>query len=149
MAIDNLHTVKGTVFSKDVKTGASKKQGEPDWEMCIMKIEADVLIKGKTLHTVCEYLFDWGVSFNEFSVADPIVADFFIINKKIKKKDGTGSWEKEEKRIVYAKFGDLNSSWDNNKGKITVTAMSDVKDLGMPPTPDTGGDNEGLDDLPF
>ena len=82
--VENLHTIKGTVFSKEVKSGASKESGKPDWEMCIVKIEADVLIKGKTISTVCEYLFDWNVSFNEFSIGDPIVADFYIINKKIK-----------------------------------------------------------------
>lgn len=158
--VENLHTIKGTVFSKEVKSGASKKSGEPDWEMCIVKIEADVLIKGKTISTVCEYLFDWNVSFSEFSIGDPIVADFYIINKKIKKKDGSGIWEKEEKRIVFAKFGDKNSSYDNHKGKIKVDAMSNIDTIADPPKhveerekvfvpPSPADDDDDNDPLPF
>ena len=60
---DNIHTVKGTIFSKDIKSGTSKKSGEPDWRMCIAKIEADVHVNGKTIKTICEYIFDWNVSF--------------------------------------------------------------------------------------
>jgi hypothetical protein len=140
--IDNLHTVKGVVYSKDVKSGKSKKPNEPDWQMCIMKVEADVLINGKNINTVCEYIFDWNVSFDGYEISDSIEADFYIINKKIKKKDGTGFWEKEEKRIVYIKFADIQ-----NNNRVIPKKEADFN----PPTPrDAEKSNDNDDDkLPF
>ena len=78
-------------------------------------------------------MFDWNVSFDEYSVGDHIAADFFIKNKEIQKKDGTGVWNKEEKRIVFAKFADRDSSYDNHKGKIKVEAMSNIDTIAEPP----------------
>ena len=155
MQNENIHTVKGTLFSKDIKSGTNAK-GE--WRMCIVKIEADVVINGKTIKTICEYMFDWNVSFDEYSVGDHIAADFFIKNKEIQKKDGTGVWNKEEKRIVYAKFADRDSSYDNHKGKIRVDSMSDADTIGDPPAKKeevftgasfTAPDDDELSDLPF
>jgi hypothetical protein len=155
--INNIHTVTGTLFSKDMKSGTNAK-GE--WRMCIVKIEADVIINGKTIKTICEYMFDWNVSFDEYSVGDHISADFFIKNKEIQKKDGTGVWNKEEKRIVFAKFADRDSTYDNHKGKIKVDAMSNIDTIDKPPVVEqrekvfvapspNDDDPDNLSDLPF
>lgn len=157
MQNENIHTVKGTLFSKDIKSGTNAK-GE--WRMCIVKIEADVVINGKTIKTICEYMFDWNVSFDEYSVGDHIAADFFIKNKEIQKKDGTGVWNKEEKRIVFAKFADRDSSYDNHKGKIKVDSMSNADTIAEPPkqreerekvfvAPSPNDEDDDNDPLPF
>ena len=157
MQNENIHTVKGTLFSKNIKSGTNAK-GE--WRMCIVKIEAAVVVNGKTIKTICEYMFDWNVSFDEYSVGDHIAADFFIKNKEIQKKDGTGVWNKEEKRIVYAKFADRDSSYDNHKGKIKTEAMSNIDTIADPPkheekrekvfvAPSPNDEDDDNDPLPF
>lgn len=130
--MDNLHTVKGVIFSKDVKTGPSKKAGEPDWQLCIMKIEAEVAVKGKTISSVCEFIFDWGVAFDEFATRDHVVADFYFKNREI--KTAKGVWEKEEKRIVWMKHADITTppppkTYGN---KVQVGSMTDTKELTNP-----------------
>jgi len=145
--MDNLHQFKGTIFEKIVKTGPSKKAGEPDWQMCIMKIESDVKVKGKTVTSVCEYIFDWGVSFEEFSERDYVTADFYFKNREINTKNGV--WKKEEKRIVWMKHAELES---NNrptkvKGEITTTEI-DSRLMAEIPIPEPGADDD-MSDLPF
>lgn len=130
--MDNLHQFKGTIFEKIVKTGPSKKAGEPDWQMCIMKIESDVKVKGKTVTSVCEYIFDWGVSFEEFSERDYVTADFYFKNREINTKNGV--WKKEEKRIIWMKHGDITTppppkTYGN---KVQVSSMSNTKELTNP-----------------
>ena len=145
--MDNLHQFKGTIFEKIVKTGPSKKAGEPDWQMCIMKIESDVKIKGKTVTSVCEYIFDWGVSFEEFSERDYVTADFYFKNREINTKNGV--WKKEEKRIVWMKHAELenNNRPTKVKGEITATEI-DSRLMAEIPLPEPGADDD-MSNLPF
>ena len=145
--MDNLHQFKGTIFEKIVKTGPSKKAGEPDWQMCIMKIESDVKVKGKTVTSVCEYIFDWGVSFEEFSERDYVTADFYFKNREINTKNGV--WKKEEKRIVWMKHAELenNNRPAKVKGEITATEI-DSRLMAEIPIPEPGADDD-MSDLPF
>ena len=145
--MDNLHQFKGTIFEKIVKTGPSKKAGEPDWQMCIMKIESDVKVKGKTVTSVCEYIFDWGVSFEEFSERDYVTADFYFKNREINTKNGV--WKKEEKRIVWMKHAELenNNRPTKVKGEITATEI-DSRLMAEIPIPEPGADDD-MSDLPF
>ena len=145
--MDNLHQFKGTIFEKIVKTGPSKKAGEPDWQMCIMKIESDVKVKGKTVTSVCEYIFDWGVSFEEFSERDYVTADFYFKNREINTKNGV--WKKEEKRIVWMKHAELenNNRPTKVKGEITATEI-DSRLMAEIPIPEPGVDDD-MSDLPF
>lgn len=130
--MDNLHTVKGVIFSKDVKTGPSKKVGEPDWQLCIMKIEAVVDVSGKDITSVCEFVFDWGVSFDEYATNDHIEAEFYFKNRSIKTKAGT-MWEKEEKRIVWMKHADITTPPPPRKSdKVNVGSMTNPKELTNP-----------------
>ena len=161
---DNIHVVKGIVYSKDVKTGPSKRIGEPDWKMCIMKIEAEANASGKKVNSICEYIFDWGVSFEDFAVKDHVELEFYFANKKYKRKDGTGTWEKEETRIVYMKFSDIRTHPPPKAtGKVNVGSMTNPSELTnpkLPPKPDVfdtprpsqmvkQDDGEEWDQLPF
>lgn len=142
MAIENFHTVTGVIFSKVVKTGKSKRPLDPDWKLCIVNIEAKVLVNGKSVVSVCEFVFDWNVSFDEFYDKDIVSASFYFANKTIKKKDGT-NWVKEEKRIASMKLADINNPRSNRPPVI----KTEEEKIFTPPVEGEQSDIE--EDLPF
>ena len=156
MAIENLQTIKGTLYSKDTrKVKNTKKPTEPDWEFMSIKVEYNLDFGGKIRTLIAEMQLDRGVGFDGFNVGDSISVDYYLFGKAI-----NSNWFKTEAKVVHIGFADRDSSYDNHKGKITVEAMSDINTIGeprketnehrekvfVPPSPNDDDDNS---DLPF
>jgi hypothetical protein len=140
MAVENLFTLKGTLYSKDTrKVPNKKKPTEPDYEFYSIKVEAKILIDGRERTVIPELSLDRGVGFEEFHVGDPIEVDFYLTGKAI-----SDTWYKSEAKVIYmksAKLSDLYPAKEPSKAEVVFT----------PPRP-TEIDNSPIDDfenLPF
>lgn len=132
---NNINTITGTIYSKEVKTYPNKKPGEPDYVFCDIKIEYEANINGRSLTPISVFSFGYGVDFEQYSTGDHVTIDYYPVGKDIKTKAGGKFW-KEEKKIVYIKYSDMQSAppqkADRN-GKIHVPAMSDINTIADPP----------------
>ena len=125
--IENLPTLKGTLYAKETRKVPNKKSPtEPDYEFLSIKVECKVLIGGRTITTIPELGLDRGVNMDGFSVGDQIEVDYYLFGKKV-----SDSWYKTEAKAVYIKFSDITTPEKpkNNTGKVHVTAMTDVEEL--------------------
>jgi len=129
--VNNINTLEGTIYSIIEKSGKNKKEGLPDWRLWIVKVEVDAMVKGSTKKAIIEFSSDWNTSFDGFYEKDNITFDYYFVNRKVPKKDGT-IWEKEEKKICFVEHSDIQRG-DN---KISVSAMSDIDKIGEPPEDD-------------
>jgi hypothetical protein len=156
MAVENLQTIKGTLYAKDTrKVKNTKKPTEPDWEFMSIKVEYNLDFGGRARTCIAEMQLDRGVGFDEFSVGDSISVDYYLFGKAI-----SSTWFKTEAKVVHIGFADRDSSYDNHKGKIKVDAMSDIDTIAEPrketnehkekvfvaPSPN---DDDDMTDLPF
>ena len=157
---DNIHIVKGVVYSKDTrKVPNTKKPTEPDWEFHSMKIETEINVSGRTFTTIPEFSIDKGVSFDDFAVGDSVEADFYFTGKQVSK-----NWYKSEAKITYMKFADIRTPPPPKAtGKVNVGSMTNPSELTnpkLPPKPDVfdtprpsqmvkQDDGEEWDQLPF
>ena len=134
MAVENLSTLRGTIYSKETKTWPNKKAGEPDYEFNYFKLEYSVMVRGRTVTPVVEFTADRGISMEEFSQGDHVEVDYYPMAKDIKKKDGSGSWTKKENIAVYVRFSDITtpSMHQTMHGKIKVESMTDPAELENP-----------------
>ena len=140
MAVENFHTIKGTLYSKDCrKVPNKKKTTEPDWEFYSIKVETKVLINGRTITTIPELQLDKGVSYDEFEVGDAIEVDFFAFGKKINE-----NWFKTDLKAVFIKFSDIQSG---NPRKAKTKEESTFTGAVSPREVDN--ENDELSDLPF
>ena len=156
MAIENLQTIKGTLYSKDTRKVPNKKSPtEPDYEFMSIKVEYRIDFGGKDRTCIAEMQLDRGVSFEGFSVGDSIAVDYYLFGKEISK-----TWFKTEAKVVHIAFNSMNSSYDNHKGKIKVDAMSNIDTIADPPKhveerekvfvpPSPADDDDDNDPLPF
>jgi len=139
--VENLHTIKGTLYSKDCrKVKNTKKPTEPDWEFFSIKVETKVLINGRTITTIPELQLDKGVSYDEFEVGDAIEVDFFAFGKAI-----SPTWYKSELKAVFIKFGDVqngNPRRQKTKEESTFTGA-------LPPNEIDNSPIDDFDNLPF
>jgi hypothetical protein len=157
MPVENLQTIKGTLYSKDVRKVPNKKTPtEPDYEFFSIKVEYKINFGGHDKSVIAELQLDRGVNFDGFSVGDSVSVDFYLFGKKI-----SDTWFKTEAKVVHIGFADRDSTYDNHKGKIKVDAMSDINTIGeprketnehrekvfVPPSPND--DDSELDGLPF
>jgi len=143
MAVENLHTIKGTLYSKDCrKIPNKKKPTEPDWEFYSIKVETKVLINGRTITTIPELQLDKGVSYDEFEVGDAIEVDFFAFGKAI-----SSTWYKSELKAVFIKFSDIqngNPRRQKTKEESTFTGAVSPKEVD-----NDSSNDDNLNDLPF
>lgn len=158
---NNISTITGVIYSKEEKTWPNKKAGEPDYRFCNVRIEFEVNNFGRKKTCLSDFVFDYNVSFDEYSVGDSVEIDFYPCGKEIKYKEKAGSWWKDEKKIAHCKFADLYRTQPKapKDNKITVSSMSNIDTIGDPPVKDetfVGArpaqvqDNEWDDDnLPF
>ena len=138
MAVENLNTIRGVLFAKDVRKVPNKKAPtEPDYEFYSIKLEYRIDFGGKERTCMAEMQLDRGVNYDGFSVSDSISVDYYLFGKKI-----SDTWFKTEAKVVHIAFNSINSSYDNHKGKIKVDARSDINEL-LPPSPNDD-DNEQL-----
>jgi hypothetical protein len=156
MAVENLQTIKGTLYAKDTrKVKNTKKPTEPDWEFMSIKVEYNLDFGGRSKTCIAEMQLDRGVNFDEFSVGDSIAVDFYLFGKQINK-----DWFKTEAKVVHIGFTERDSTYDNHKGKIKIDAMSDINTIGEPPAQNnevrdkvfvapSPNDEDDLSDLPF
>jgi hypothetical protein len=160
MAIENLNSLKGTIYSKETKTWPNKKAGEPDHQFYYFKLEFEVKIEGRTINSIAEFTLKMGLGMEEFSAGDNVEIDYYPLGKELKKKDGSGTWWKRENVVVYIKFSDITSppKPKNDNGKVRVPSMSDINTIADPPKKEedvfapnrpSEVDNESYDDLPF
>ena len=154
MAIENLHTIKGTLYSKDTRKVPNKKSPtEPDYEFLSIKVEYNLDFGGKSRTLIAEMQLDRGVGFDGFSVGDSISVDYYLFGKAI-----NSTWFKTEAKVVHLAFNSINSSYDNHKGKIKVDSMSNIDTIDKPPVfeqkekvfvPPSMNDEDDTSDLPF
>lgn len=157
MAVENLSTIKGTLYSKDVRKVPNKKSPtEPDYEFMSIKVEYRLDYGGKERNNIAEMQLDRGVGFDGFEVGDSISVDYYLFGKQV-----SSSWFKTDAKVVHIAFTDRDSTYDNHKGKIKVDAMSNIDTIGEPPkrveerekvfvTPSPNEyDDENGDQLPF
>jgi hypothetical protein len=156
MLVENLQTIKGTLYAKDIrKVPNKKKPSEPDYEFYSIKVEYKLNFGGKDRTIVAEMQLDRGVGFEEFSIGEPIIVDYYLFGKKI-----SDTWFKTEAKVVHIGFADRESSYDNHKGKIKVDSMSNIDTIGSPPkakntneyvfqTPRPNDEPDDTDGLPF
>ena len=152
--IENLQTIKGTLYAKDTRKVPNKKSPtEPDYEFLSIKIEYKLDFGGRERTNIPEMQLDRGIGFEAFNVGDSISVDFYMTGKQI------GNWYKSEAKVVHIGFADRDSTYDNHKGKIKVDAMSNIDTIADPPkigdkykevfvSPSPNDDDE-LGDLPF
>lgn len=128
--IENLSTIKGTLYSKDIRKVPNKKSPtEPDYEFMSIKVEYRLDFGGKDRTCIAEMQLDRGVGFDGFSVGDSISVDYYLFGKAI-----SSTWYKTEAKVVHIAFNSVNSSYDNHKGKIKVDSMSNIDTISEPPT---------------
>ena len=155
MAIENLQTIKGTLYSKDTRKVANKKNPtEPDYEFMSIKVEYNLDFGGKTRTLIAEMQLDRGVGFDGFSVGDSISVDYYLFGKAI-----SNTWFKTEAKVVHIGFTDRDSSYYNHKGKIKTEAMSNIDTISEPPkigdkykevfVSPSPNDDDDMSDLPF
>ena len=156
--IENLFTLKGTLYSKDTRTVPNTKNPtEPDWEFHSIKVETNVLINGRTITAIPELALDRGCSFEGFSVGDEIHVDYYLFGKQVSK-----NWYKTEPKAVFIKFSSRTAPLKvEGTGKTRVPSMSDVSELENPPKTEdvfatkspteiaADEDNDNMSDLPF
>jgi hypothetical protein len=127
--VENLQTIKGTLYSKDTRKVDNKKDPtQPPYEFMSIKVEYKLDFGGKDRTNIAEMQLDRGVGFEEFSIGDSIGVDYYLFGKKI-----SDTWFKTEARVVHIGFTDRNSTYDNHKGKIKVDAMSNIDTIAEPP----------------
>jgi hypothetical protein len=154
--IENLQTIKGTLYAKDIRKVPNKKSPtEPDYEFLSIKVEYKLDFGGRERTNIPEMQLDRGIGFEAFSVGDAISVDFYMTGKQL------GNWYKSEAKVVHIGFADRDSSYDNHKGKIKVDAMSNIDTIADAPKQDSGykesrvfstpslNDDEDMSDLPF
>ena len=129
--IENIHTIKGTLFEKVTRNVPNKKNPtEPDWKFFSIKVETKVLIQGRDITTIPEIQLDRGVGFEEFKKGDLIEVDCYAFGKSI-----SDTWYKTELKAVYIKkVGEVaeQETMFNEKAngnKIEVSSTSSVDDL--------------------
>jgi hypothetical protein len=152
--IENLQTIKGTLYSKDTRKVPNKKSPtEPDYEFMSIKVEYNLDFGGKSRTLIAEMQLDRGVGFDGFSVGDSISVDYYLFGKAI-----NANWFKTEAKVVHIGFTDRDSTYDNHKGKIKVDSMSNADTIGEPPAKKeevftgasfTAPEDDELSDLPF
>jgi hypothetical protein len=137
--IENLHTIKGTLYAKECrKVKNKKKPTEPDWEFYSIKVEHKVLISGRTLTNIPEFSLEKGLSYDDFEVGDPIEIDFYMTGKKI-----SDTWFKTEAKAVSIKPIEIDG--------VVRKARPPRDTIFIPPpirTDDESNDDNN-DDLPF
>jgi hypothetical protein len=139
MAIENLHTLKGTLYAKDCRKVPNKKRPtEPDWEFFSIKVECKVLISGRTIVQIPELSLDKGLSYESFEIGDAIEVDYYLIGKQI-----TQTFYKTECKAVFIKFSDMQTNSRPNR------QLSSDTDFVPPTVRDTEKSNDDFDNLPF
>jgi len=158
MAIDNLHTIKGTLYSKEVRKVPNKKDPtKPDWEFYSIKVETTLIISGSKRTLIPELNLDMGVTYEEFEVGDSIEVDFYLIGKQVSEL-----WYKTEAKVVYIKHSDIQTRPAKVKdNKLFTNSMSNIDTIGDAPVKDEtkvkedvfvpvrARDEDKEDDLPF
>ena len=142
--IENIFTLKGTLYAKDTrKVPNKKKPEEPDYEFRSIKVEMKALVNGRSVVSMPEVHLDRNVGFDEFDVGDPISVDCYAIGKEISEK-----WWKTELRAIRINFTDLDVNGRRpGKEKISVSSTSNADDF---PKPKGGSlDDDEYGDLPF
>ena len=161
--IENVHTIKGTLFEKVTRKVPNKKNPtEPDWEFLSIRVETKILIQGRSITTIPELHLDRGVGFDEFTEGDQIEVEYYVFGKKI-----SDTWYKTELKAVHikkiAETGKQGTMFNkkSNDNKIDVSSTSDVSELNATPVftvpdplktitkPNKEDKEEEDDDLPF
>jgi hypothetical protein len=155
MAVENLHTLVGTLYAKDCRiVKNTKKPNEPDWLFYSIKVECKVNVLGKNKTTIPELQLDMGVNYDGFKVGDQVEVDYYLAGKAI-----NSNWYKTEAKAVYIKFSDETTPPKRTDNKVLTGAMSNVDELEntdkvfIPPAAKRPTDNAPVDDefgdLPF
>jgi len=164
MAQENYFTVRGTLYDKKSIDIPGKKDPTQTYKKVLLTLEVDssgdrkrgdqtVFVTEKNLLKF--EVFSPKFDIDSFMIKDFIEIRFFIEGKEYEIKDGDRKGQKglvNRNIITFMKYADLDGGHSNHKGKITVDAMSDTKDLA--PKRDTvftapDPDEEDYKDLPF
>jgi len=140
MAIKNLITLEGTLFSKESREVPNKKEPENPYVFLSIKLETKVQVSGNNRTLIPEIHLDRGVGFDEFSVNDPIKVDCYASGKKI-----SDIWYKTELRAVKISFADLDASGRRPKS----TGATNTKETDDFPISKIDVSDETEYDLPF
>ena len=157
MAVENLHTLVGILYAKDVRlVKNTKKPTEPDWEFKSIKLETLIAINGRIRTEIPELQIDMncqGIAFDDLSVGDHIEVDLYMIGKKI-----SSTWYKTEAKVVYIKFSDITTPPKRTDNKVLTGAMSKTSELdekvfippaAKRPTESVHVEDDEFSDLPF
>jgi hypothetical protein len=147
--MNNISTLEGTIYSKELKTWPSKKPGEPPMEFNYLKLEFAVTDAGRTITCISEFLTKMGLGLEGYDQGDSVSIDYYPFGKELKKKDGSGSWWKEEKKIVFIKHADINTKDSTHKGKIKIDPSETESEKFFVPRPSAPVADDYNDDLPF
>lgn len=123
-------SLSGIIYSKETKTWPNKNKDLPDHEFYSFILEAEFGDQGRTLKSLPKFTLKMGLTFEEYAIGDHVEIDYYPLRKEIKKKDGSGTWWKEENVVLFMKFSDIQSPEKPKKdAKIRVPSMSDVSEL--------------------
>lgn len=136
--IDNLHTLKGTLYAKDCrKVPNKKKPTEPDYEFYSIKVESKIMLSGVTRTYIPELSLDKGLSYEGYEIGDPIEVDYYLFGKAI-----SPVWYKTECKAVSIKFTDIEGVVKRERPKQDNTFVA--------PSPSQSEEsNDNDDNLPF
>ena len=144
MPVDNIHTLKGTLYAKETRKVPNKKKPmEPDWEFNSIKVETKIQVGGRTITYIPELALDKGVNWEGFEVGDQIEVDYYLTGKAI-----SPTWYKTEAKANYIKFADIQTGNPNRvKANTNTTIPEDDKVFTVPNPNESNSNND--DDLPF
>jgi hypothetical protein len=138
---DNLHTLKGTLYSKDTRVVENKKKPtEPPWEFYSIKVESKLNLGGRERTNITELSLDKGISFDGYEVGDQLEVDFYLTGKAI-----SDSWFKSEAKACFIKFADVQTGGGRKNRQLS----SDTTFVAPRPTDTNKSDDEFESDLPF
>jgi len=159
MAKEKSFNIEGTIYAKNTRVVQGKKDPTKTYEFKSIVLEVtsgkEFEREGKmqyvTKTTLLEIDIAPWIDVEPYAVGDFIDIRFIIEGNEFTRADKTKAFINKLK-ATYIKYADLDSeSRPNNKGKVTVTATSDVNELSARETVFVSPDPEGEDnnDLPF
>jgi hypothetical protein len=160
---ENNFSVTGTVYSKKTVPVTGKKDPTQQYLKHFITVEVqsagersrgDKTMYATDTQLIVFELFNPKFDVECYNITDLIFVRFYIEGKEFTYSKGPNEGQKgviNRNIPTFVKFADLDSGRDAHKGKVTVDAMSDVKELPQRETVfvQVDPEDEGMEDLPF